>query len=119
MYAVSGTPGATRTLNRLLRRQLLYPLSYGGKHPYDYTVKCATPATCLRKKSAAAREQPPISPRFRLISGRQIRPAFALLLTDVLPPLGENLFYPIVGQRIEHHPPLLSVLDKVKIAEQS
>ncbi len=23
-------PGATRTLGRLLRRQLLYPLSYGG-----------------------------------------------------------------------------------------
>lgn len=27
---LSGTPGAIRTHDRLLRRQLLYPLSYGG-----------------------------------------------------------------------------------------
>ena len=31
-----GTPGATRTPDQLLRRQLLYPLSYGGTISLTY-----------------------------------------------------------------------------------
>ena len=33
----NGTPGATRTPDQLLRRQLLYPLSYGGLCHYLYS----------------------------------------------------------------------------------
>ncbi len=34
-----GTPGRTRTCGLLLRRQALYPLSYGRVVPYEYSPR--------------------------------------------------------------------------------